>query len=417
MVRYLYRPADAAILIYFRFFAGVFLSVELINSLNLGDFKEYTKPALHFSYLYFDWIKPWPYEGMILHYGVTILAGFFLALGIYQRLSALVLFLGYTSLFLMEKSEYINHFYLYCLISFWLIWLPDMKGKKVKAPVWIYYLLLFHLGLVYFYAGLAKFHDDWLNGTMVSLFIKNRPDHFLSSFYQFPGMTKAFTYGGLLFDLLIVPFLMIPKTRIIAFILAILFHLSNVVMFGLATFPWFSLMMTAMFFGMSWPRKFKWFDDFFPEPDFTPVKTNSAHKVVTGLVILYCLFHLLIPLRHFLYPGDPSWTEDGHQFSWRMKLRSKSGQTVFYVVDKVSKKINVVFPRSFLTEKQNRDLNGKPDSILQFAHFLKNRFGNVSVYSSSQVSLNGRPPIEMIRRDVDLAQEERKIGPYTWINR
>ena len=67
MIRHLLRPTDAAIFIYFRFFAGVFLALELINSLTLGDFHEYTYPRFHFTYLFFDWIKPWPAWGMVFH--------------------------------------------------------------------------------------------------------------------------------------------------------------------------------------------------------------------------------------------------------------------------------------------------------------------------------------------------------------
>ena len=99
MIRYLFKPTDAAIFIYFRFFAGVFLASELINSLTLGDFHEYTYPNFHFTYLFFDWVQPWPAWGMVFHYLITILAGFSFALGIKQRLCAIILFLGYTSLF------------------------------------------------------------------------------------------------------------------------------------------------------------------------------------------------------------------------------------------------------------------------------------------------------------------------------
>lgn len=398
-MKWLFRPIDGAILIYFRFLAGLFLSFELINSLSLGDFDEYSAP-FHFTYLYLDWIKPWPKWGLIIHYILTILAGFTFALGYRQKLSAIILFVGNTLLFLMEKSEYINHLYLYCLIAFWLIWLPEKKGNRMEAPAWYYYLLLFHISIVYFFAGIAKLNPDWLSGNAVNVMLGKKSEWSL-----------FLAYGGLLFDLLVVPFLLWKRTRVFAFLAACFFHLSNVVNFGLATFPWFSLMMTALFFGSSWPRKFSWFDDFYPEIS-EGTKPNTA--VALGLGV-YCLFQLLIPLRLHLYEGNPSWTEEGHQFAWRMKLRDKRGDVYFYVVDKKTNKMKIIFPKGYLTKKQYQDLVGKPDSILQFAHYLKRKFGDVKVHASSRVSLNGAPKSEIIDIKRDLGKEERKLGAYDWI--
>lgn len=399
MMKLLFKPIDAAILIYFRFFSGVLLSIELINSLKLGDFQEYSAP-FHFSYLYFDWIKPLPAWGLSIHYALTISAGFSFAVGYRQRFSAVILCLGYTLLFLMEKSEYINHLYLYCLISFWLIWMPEKKFNRMKAPAWYFYILLFHISIVYFFAGLAKLNPDWLSGNAVTAMLGKESD-----------WKYFFAWGGMLFDLLIVPLLIWPRSRKIAFVMASLFHLSNVYNFGLATFPWFSLMMTALFFGSSWPRKFSWFDDFYPEIS----ESATPRKGLATILAVYCLLHLLIPLRHHLYPGNPSWTEDGHQFSWRMKLRNKTGDVVFFVVDRKSRMIQTIFPQSYLTKKQYRDMIGKPDSILQFAHYLKNQFGDVAIHASSRISVNGLAVKEMINVNVDLSREPRKLGSYHWI--
>jgi vitamin K-dependent gamma-carboxylase len=313
-----------------------------------------------------------------------------------------ILFLGYTLLFLMEKSEYINHLYLYCLISFWLIWMPEVKKNRLEAPAWYYYLMLFHISVVYFYAGIAKLNPDWLSGNTVRVMMNVKPS--LRLFYA---------YGGLLFDLLIVPFLMWRRTRVVAFVAAVIFHITNVINFGLATFPWFSIMMTALYFGTSWPRKFTWFDHYFPDS----TRKVTQHKWLPPVLVAYCLLQLFLPLRQHLYPGETSWTEDGHMFSWRMKLRTKTGDVIFYVVDKDTKKTQIVFPQKYLTKKQMKDMVGKPDSILQFAHYLKQVAGkkNVAVHASARVSLNGMPKREMLDVRRDLSQEERELGSYDWV--
>jgi hypothetical protein len=406
MIRHLFSPVDAAIFIYLRFFVGVMLSIELMNGLSIGDLAEYTAP-FHFTYLYFDWVKPWPTWGMIFHFTLTILAGFSFALGIFQRLSAIILFLGYSTLFLMEKSEYVNHFYLYCLIAFWMIFLPTKKGPYRPAPRWFYWLMLFHISLVYFYAGIAKLDYEWLSLRSMDTVIgpERRWQHFF------------FTYAGLGFDLLIVPLLCWRRTRTAAFILALGFHLTNVWNFGLATFPWFCLMMTALFFGASWPRRFSWFDDFFPGTDGTIPRLSLRHYLLMTFVGLYAVVQLTLPLRHHLYPGRVSWTEEGHQFSWRMKLRTKTGDAFFYVKDSTTLEMRTIYPQDFLTQKQYDYMIGKPDAVLEFSHYLKRRLGSNEVYASSRVSLNGSPRREMVNLKVNLAQQTRMLGPYQWIRK
>jgi vitamin K-dependent gamma-carboxylase len=401
MMKHLFRPIDSAILIYFRFFAGIFLAVELINSLGLGDLNEYLAPV-HFSYLFSEWVWPWSVEAVVIIYVLTILAGFTFAVGFRQRVSAIVLFTGYTLLFLMEKSQYNNHLYLYCLLSFWIIWMPVVKNKKLSAPSWFYYLLIFHISVVYFYAGLAKLDSEWLSGDTIRVMLTAK----------YPAV---YIYGGLAFDLLVVPLLLWKRTRVLAFISACVFHIINAFNFGLATFPWFSIMLTTLFFGTQWPRRFTWFDDFFPENDRLKTKMSWNHYLLVGGLGIYCFLHLVIPFRQHLYSGKASWTEDGHQFSWRMKLRSKTGRTFFYIKDKTSKKMRTIYPELYLTKRQLREMVGNPDSILQFAHFLRERNTGVEIYASSRVSLNGKPEAEMINVKVDLSLEERKLGSYSWV--
>lgn len=61
--------------------------------------------------------------------------------------------------------------------------------------------------------------------------------------------------------------------------------------------------------------------------------SRSRPPVVVGLLSVYLLVQLLLPLRHLLYAGDPSWTEEGHRYAWHMKLRDKDAEAVFHVVD------------------------------------------------------------------------------------
>src|SRR5690606_35143308 len=117
--------------------------------------------------------------------------------------------------------------------------------RRTSHPAWMLYLILFHMSLAYFFGGVAKLNSDWLMGTPMDLFLAARKDYLLGAIYSQKWAPYVFSYGGIFFDLLIVPLMIFPSTRILGFLISVVFHLSNVMMFGLATFPWFSLLLTT----------------------------------------------------------------------------------------------------------------------------------------------------------------------------
>ena len=136
-----------------------------------------------------------------------------------------------------------------------------------------------------------------------------------------------------------------------------------------------------------------------------------------------------MPLRHHLYPGDVAWTEEGHKWSWRMKLRvRRSAGTVFYVDDANGLPVTVVYPRHhlperFLTDRQAREVLADPDLLIQFARHLaavyesRGAAAPVRVYVRAVVSLNGKEPRELIDPTVDLAAAEWPLGVKPWVLR
>jgi hypothetical protein len=139
-----------------------------------------------------------------------------------------------------------------------------------------------------------------------------------------------------------------------------------------------------------------------------------------GLLAGYLVVQVILPLRHYLYPGDVSWTEEGHNFSWHMKLRTKTGEAVFTVTHPESGQTWTIKPQDYLESHQVVKVITKPDLIVHFGHFLaeeKRRAGydNVEVRAHVMVSLNGRPPQLLIDPSVDLAKEEVSLLPARWI--
>jgi hypothetical protein len=126
-----------------------------------------------------------------------------------------------------------------------------------------------------------------------------------------------------------------------------------------------------------------------------------------------------MPLRHALYPGEVNWTEEGHRFSWHMKLRNKAGDTEFHVVDPASGSRWKFDSPATLRRWQYEDMKVRPDMIHQYAEYLGARFAlagyAAQVFVDSRVSLNGRLEQRMIDRHVDLAAQPRSLLPASWI--
>ena len=147
---------------------------------------------------------------------------------------------------------------------------------------------------------------------------------------------------------------------------------------------------------------------------------TSSQKLVAGLLAAYLAVQLLFPLRHYLYPGNVSWTEEGHNFAWHMKLRTKVGEAVFTVTHPRSGRTWTIKPEDYLKPHQLMKMTTKPDLILIFSHYLaeeKRREGydNVEVRAHVMVSLNGRQRQLLIDPSVDLAKEHVSLLPAPWI--
>ena len=83
--------------------------------------------------------------------------------------------IGFTYFFLLERTNYQNHYYLLMLLSWLLTVLPlnrllsfdavENPGIRTEtAPTWALWLVRFHIGLPYLFGGIAKIDADWLAG-------------------------------------------------------------------------------------------------------------------------------------------------------------------------------------------------------------------------------------------------------------
>lgn len=439
LARRLFAGVDIAGLVWFRVAFGVLMMVEVWRYFpRIRDL--YIAPKFHFTFHGFDWIQPWSGDGMYVHFAALGLAAFCVAIGLCYRLAAPALFLGISYVFLLDQSVYLNHMYLIALVSFLLIFVPAHRAFSVDAwrrpklraqtaPAWALWLLRAQIGVPYVYGGLAKLNHDWLRGEPMRMWLADRADRpLLGPLFTQEWVVYLFSYGGLLFDLLVVPALLWRRTRPYAFALALCFHATNAQVFEIGIFPWMMMAATLIFFPPDWPRRV-WnrlaprlgaAPSSPPVPRPPPARLRPAQIVTLGLLATYLTWQLLFPLRHWLYPGDVAWTEEGHKFAWRMKLRDKHSHVRFYAADPVTGKSWWLDTRGRLKPWQRAELGGRPEMILQFAHHLADELrarghGNLEIHAVARVALNGRAPRLLIDPAVDLAAVQPSLRPASWI--
>ena len=172
----LLSPVDIASLVVFRMGFGLIAAWWAVDYLVRGRMNAaYIVPKFHFTYYGFDWIQPWPASGMHLHFVVLGLTAVAIAVGFYYRAATIVFAFGLTYVFLLDRTNYQNHYYLLVLISWLMVILPLNQSFSVDAlfghasrsstiPAWMLWFTRFHIGLPYFFGGVAKFEADWFAG-------------------------------------------------------------------------------------------------------------------------------------------------------------------------------------------------------------------------------------------------------------
>jgi vitamin K-dependent gamma-carboxylase len=431
-----FAPVDIASLVFFRLVFGLLMIWEVWLYWShdwIGLF--WIKPRFLFKFYGFSWVQPWPGNGLYIHWAVLGVLALFITVGFLYRASTALFFVGLTYVFLLDEAQYLSHFYLLCLFSFLLIFVPAHRAFSVDAwlrpklrsqmtPAWALWLLRFQIGAVYFFSGLGKLLPDWLHGELMRSRLARQTDFpIIGRFFREEWAVYTMSYGALLFDLFIVPFLLWRRTRVAAFCVAFLFNLLNARLFNIYVFPWLSIAATALFFSPGWPRRvlsvFNRKRTVFSTGEVRP-PTLARQRLVLTLLFVYVALQLLVPLRHFLYRGGIEWTLQEHRFTWRMMLVGQRMRAFFYVTDPNTGETLQVSPADLLSPRQANRMAWRPDMVLQFAHYLAKimpRSGPKALRVEARVfvSLNGRKPQLFVNPSVDLAAEPRTFGRPHWL--
>ena len=382
----------------------------------------YIQPDYYFRYAWFRHLPiPTP-EVLYGLFGLTLISAALLALGIRTRFAALVFFISFLYVELLDKSLYLNHYYLVSIVAFLLIWVPSDRYFAVTThhadrtvPFGAYLLFRIQVGLVYFFAGIAKLNSDWL--------LRAEPLHtWLASLghLEHIGWILAdhkFAYfcswAGFAFDLSIPFLLLMPRIRFWVFCVACFFHLTVWLLFPIGMFSFIMMACATVFFAPNWARRFASSQ---PQPDLPSGSSRLTQSRLQKYYISGCFWILLqciIPMRFMFYPGYINWTEHGFRFSWRVMLVEKTGSLEYRIQLMNSGRSFYVNPRAHLVEHQMRILPTQPDMIIEYAQFLKRQFEAkynepAGVFADAFVAFNGRPTQRYLSGDVDLGSEQVK---------
>ncbi|WP_228852725.1 HTTM domain-containing protein [Aegicerativicinus sediminis] len=416
--KFLFTRIDNSPLIVFRIIFGFLVLMEGVGAIFTGWIKRtLIEPQETFTFIGFEWLQPLGGNGMYFYYAIMGLLGLLIMVGYKYRWSIFAFTLMWTATYLMQKSSYNNHYYLLILLSGIMAIVPanrflsvDVKLnpslKKRSMPNWCRWIFVLQMFIVYTYAMIAKLYPDWLDASVPKLLMAPKSDFVIvGDLLQERWVHYAIAYVGIFFDGLIVPLLLWKRTRKYAFIGSIFFHLFNSFIFHIGIFPYMSLGLCVFFFPPKTIQKI-----FFPKQEyFEPVVGEKPryYKPAIAILTAYFIVQILLPLRHWAIKGDVLWTEEGHRLSWRMMLRSRSGNTTFKLVNTKTNDSIPIKLSDFLTSKQRRSVSTKPDVMWQFAQRLKRHYAQegieIKVFVDSKVSVNGGPHWQLIDPKVDLA--------------
>ncbi len=411
--RGLARPVDGASLAVCRIAIGLVGAVS-IGRLFANEWIEalYVTPQHHLRFPGLAWVPVPPAWGIRTLAVVAGCAALAVAIGWRQRQSAAVFVVSFTWLEFIEATTFLNHYWLVTLVAALLVvvpanrvWSIDARSGRAGGPVPIgaVWVIRLQLAAVYFFAGIAKLHPDWLlDGAPLRLWLPGRAEvPLIGPLLAAPGASLALSWAGVLFDLSIVCFLLVSRTRLWAWVAVVGFHVATWALFPrIGVFPWVMIALTTIFFPPDWPRRL-----FRRSGEIRPVVQQRAGwpGVATAALVAWAAVQVALPLRHLAYPGDARWTGEGFRFAWNVLAVEKVGWVSFRITDPEGRTW-VDDGSGIYTRSQLRVAPGEPDMIAQMALALAEAEGpDTEVRVDAFVSVNGREAVRIIDPAIDLA--------------
>ena len=425
---FLGSQVDNSPLIVFRICFGFLVACEAFGAILTGwVHKIFIETSFTFTFIGFDWLQWFHGDLVLYYYAIMGILGFMMMLGWHYRWSSFLFFLMWTGTYLAQKTHYNNHYYLFILLSGAMCCIPahrsyslDVKQGRVMAKDQCarlcHWFFIIQVAIVYIYASINKMHLDWIEARPIGIWFQYKSHYWMigdllvKKWFQY-----LIAWGGIFYDASVVFLLLFKKTRKIGFVLTILFNLFNSAIFQIGIFPYMMIALTLFFFPPETIRKI--FLKKKKDTEVVPARLSNPLATVIGI---YFIIQLLLPIRHFFYPGNVMITKEGHRMSWRMMLTAPQTALTMIIEDKDTGERKDVERYQYMNSNQWNKMSGSPDMIWQFAQRLKNEYAkrqkNIAVYARSHIGVNGHPMKVMIDPEVDLASVPWKRWQHAeWI--
>lgn len=404
----------------FRILFGMLMAAAMVRFLAHGWVDElFLKPGYHFPYPGLEWIRPWPAVWMHVHVMLVAVCAVGMALGFRYRLCAVLFFAGFTYLELIDRTAYLNHYYLVSLVSGLLVFMPAhwawsvdarrRSGLRVETiPAWTVGLLRFQFAIVYVFAGIAKLNGDWLLAAQpLRIWLAARSDlPLVGPWLEKPWVAMAAAWTGAVYDLTIPFLLMMRRTRSCAFGAVIAFHVATGVLFpSIGMFPWIMIAGSTLFFPPDWPmRVWK------RSGPVVQAVVPPMPRWGRWLIGVYLAWQIAVPMRGLFMDGPSAWSGNGFNWAWKVMIVEKAGSVSFIARDPFDGRRWQIDVRDYLTPRQVTLMAQDPHLVRDFARFLGGELRRlhgreVEVHAEAYASLNGRPSQPIIDPAVNLAGE------------
>ncbi|CAF0789380.1 unnamed protein product [Didymodactylos carnosus] len=432
------RPEDPSSLAVLRILFGILMVLDIPQERGMSHADiYYPNEDIECQFPLFNFLKPLRSEYMVLIYLTMFIGAVGITLGLFYRLSTILFTISYWYIFLLDKTSWNNHSYLYGLIGFQLIlfdahrfWsLDGLFKKKIRdshVPLWNYTLIRFQIFVVYFIAGLKKTDLDWVTGYSMDTLGKHWIFLPFRSFMTIEQITLILVHiCGLILDLFIGFILFFDRSRPIGILFCSSFHLMNSQLFSIGMFPYTMLATIPIFFHNDWPRKFirnkfpKFISLLFVKNDtpqyseaclyskddikvedqtntrlkpsiitrsmkYAHTKATFRHKFFTIISILYLMEQSFLPYSHFIT---------------KVSLQNKNDK----------QKLHYLNPNKWSTAKR---WSSHADMIVQYAQCIGKKlnehgYDNVELKFDIWRSMNGRFNQRQIDPRIDLLNEAK----------
>ena len=443
------NPVSIFPLIVFRISFGLILFISTLRFILKGWVTDlYIKPTYFFTYYGFDWIIPFSNNFIYVVFFLLLVCSLMITLGLFYRYSSLLFFILFTYIELIDKTNYLNHYYFISLISFLMIFLPANRffsvdnifgicNERTMVKAWQINTIKLQVGIVYLFAGVAKLNYHWLiEAQPLTNWLKHQSDFpIIGNLFLYDTTAYLFSWAGAIFDLVIFFVLANKKWRIYGYIIVVVFHILTSIMFPIGVFPLVMIVATLIFFSDQFHQNILSFlgkkNTSITIENIEDNQENKVDKLIKVVLISFFILQLLIPFRYLLYPGKLFWTEQGYRFSWRVMLIEKAGYAQFYIHEPKMDRKMLIETRNYLTPQQEKMMSTQPDMILQFAHYLSSEFKDSTILETNGeiIKLGNKPKItaevkvslfnkgskDFINQNTNLSMENRGFMNKKWI--